>query len=490
MEILQRTIEEFIAGAAQPVLLDSGEEPLRLAPDRWNLTNTNGRLVIQAWDDRRNLVRRIIALKDGGRHRLSLITERFPKTRAEMTIADLAAPSGAELERRTTRLVFRERFQLMLAREYPAWKIEEASSEPNLRESLTSCYTRAFLRLGAAAMAAVAAAPDAGDIEGILPAGLIWLEYLRRREKGLSISTLLLYVPQGREQPAAFRAAVVSPARVDLRLFAFDTRDRCGEVELADAGNVESSLPPARQPLTPNADPPRFPTLPGVERIDHSDGSIALRVRGLEFARWSPGLSQGKLTCGIARRRRCSMETVEATAREILRIREPGTADPQHPLYLLQPEGWLESQVRAQPQVVDSALLPSPLYGQVLVFAGANRGIIDLLGIDHTGRLVVLELKAAADHQLPFQAIDYWLRVRKHLFAGDFERLGYFPGRSIRRDPPRIVLVAPALEFHSTSEAMLSHLAPSIEITRVGLAAGWREELRVMFRLQGADRPS
>jgi hypothetical protein len=102
---------------------------------------------------------------------------------------------------------------------------------------------------------------------------------------------------------------------------------------------------------------------------------------------------------------------------------------------------------------------------------------------------VVIELKAAADLQLPFQAVDYWLRVRKHLAAGDFERLGYFPGITVRPDPPRILLVAPSLEFHSTSESILGYLVPEIEIVRVGLAADWRRELRVMFRLRGSERP-
>ena len=112
-----------------------------------------------------------------------------------------------------------------------------------------------------------------------------------------------------------------------------------------------------------------------------------------------------------------------------------------------------------------------------------------MLGIDHTGRLVVIELKASADPQLPFQALDYWLRVRKHLEAGDFEALGYFAGRTIRRDAPRIVLVAPALEFHSTTETVLSYLAPQIELIRIGLASGWRRQLKVMFRLRGAEKP-
>ena len=60
---------------------------------------------------------------------------------------------------------------------------------------------------------------------------------------------------------------------------------------------------------------------------------------------------------------------------------------------------------------------------------------------------------------------------------------------TLRREAPRILLVAPALEFHSTSELVLGCLKPEIEVARVGLAADWRHELRVMFRLRGAERP-
>jgi hypothetical protein len=177
-------------------------------------------------------------------------------------------------------------------------------------------------------------------------------------------------------------------------------------------------------------------------------------------------------------------------ASEIVRIRHAGAEDRQHPLYSQYPEGWLESQVLANPQVIDASLRKAPIYGQVPIFSGPERGVIDLLGIDDSGRLTVIEIKATADLQLPFQALDYWLRVRKHLAAGDFERLGYFPGIAIRRDSPRILLVAPALEFHSTTEAVLGAIGTHADFTRIGVGANWRSELRVMFRLRGAERPS
>jgi hypothetical protein len=482
---LQSLVEQFVAAAVQPALLDPGEEPLPLIPDQWSISESNGRLVMQAWDTRRNLVRRIVGFKERRPNRLLLLTERFPKTQVEIQIADLAAPDGLELRRRSTRIAFRDRFRLMLAREFPDWRIEEVSSETSLEQSLTPAFVRAFLRRGSAGMAAMAAAPDAAECGGMAAFGLIWLDHLRRRERAVNIGPLLLFCPLHREKEVAFRAALIHPAIVDRRLYVFDERDRVASVDFADVGNIDSTLPPCLRPAAPNAEPLLFPELENVDRVHQSDGSISLRVYGLEFARWTAG----KFTCGIGRRRQSTMETVVSMAKEVARVRCEPTADRQHPLYLQSPEGWLESQVRAHPQVIDASLLPAPIYGQVPIFGGGSRGVVDLLGVDHTGRLVVIELKATADLQLPFQALDYWLRVSKHLAAGDFERLGYFPGIPLRPDPPRILLVAPSLEFHSTSESVLGCLSPEIEITRVGLAAAWRRELQVMFRLRGAERP-
>jgi hypothetical protein len=484
-EGLRTTIEGFVATAAEPAMLDPGEEPLPLVEDQWSVSEWNGRLVLQAWDQHRNLVRKITGLKEQRRDRLCLATEHFRNPQAELQIADLAAPGGRELSRKTSRLAFCERFHLMLRREWPEWQLVELSADAKLEESLSTSYARAFLRLGSQGIAVMGAPPETVGGAGIVGAGLIWLDYLRRRERSLAIGQLFLYVPLGTEREAAFRAACLDPSKVACRLFAFDERGRTGVIDFADAGNVDSTLPPCCRPASPNAEGPMLPDMPDVDRIELTDGSVSLRVHGLEFAR----AFAGRITCGVSRRRRASIETVAAMAREIRRARDPQADDRRHPLYCLYPEGWLESQVRAHPEAIDASLRSAPIYGQVPIFSGSERGVIDLLAIDHAGRLAVIELKATADLQLPFQALDYWLRVCKHLDAGDFERLGYFTGYTIRPEAPRILLVAPALEFHSTTETLLGALAPQIDITRIGLAADWRSGLRVMFRLRGNERP-
>jgi hypothetical protein len=80
--------------------------------------------------------------------------------------------------------------------------------------------------------------------------------------------------------------------------------------------------------------------------------------------------------------------------------------------------------------------------------------MLDLLAVDYPGRLAVVELKASADIQLPLQALDYWIRVAWRLDRG----------------APRLLLVSPSLEFHPTTETILSYFAPRIE----GDGPAWR----------------
>ena len=177
-------------------------------------------------------------------------------------------------------------------------------------------------------------------------------------------------------------------------------------------------------------------------------------------------------------------------AAELLRLRSPDASDRNHPLYRQNPEAWLESQVRGNIREIDASLLPSPVYGQVPAFAAADRGVLDLLAVDHRGRLAVIELKASEDVHLPLQALDYWMRVQWHVERREFQANGYFPGRELLREPPRLLLVSPALDIHSSNERVLRYLSPQIPVERIGLGLEWRKELKVMYRSVAPYRTS
>jgi hypothetical protein len=168
--------------------------------------------------------------------------------------------------------------------------------------------------------------------------------------------------------------------------------------------------------------------------------------------------------------------------RNLERHRNPETEKTNHALYRAAPERWLETLIMEDPTRLDAHLDTKHLYSQVPALAAGDRGVIDLLGVTKRGRLVVIELKASEDIQLPIQAVDYWLRVRRHQHEGSFQRDWYFAGIELDGKPPLVWLVAPGLRFHSATEKLLKYLSPEIQITRIGLNENWRRGMEVIFR--------
>jgi len=131
---------------------------------------------------------------------------------------------------------------------------------------------------------------------------------------------------------------------------------------------------------------------------------------------------------------------------------------------------------------IDPALSPEFVYPQVPAFTRTDRGVIDILTVTRDGRLAVIELKLEEQINLPFQALDYWLRVealRKH---GKFQDSGYFRGLAISDAPPLLYLVVPAFRFHSTTTHLLRYLDSAITVMQIGINDQWRNGIKVLFR--------
>jgi hypothetical protein len=482
---LLAAIEAFLSNAKEPALLEPGEELMLLAEGNFHLEPQGGRLTLQAWDRTRNLTRRVTGIREAGQSRLELVVERFAKREGRVFLLDLARRGGAEMGRRSGRLVFRERFRLFLRRQFPEWNLAEISAEANLEFSLSPTFPRAFLRHGHHGWAAMACPPEA-DAGAILSFGLIWLAYLRRRERRVTIEGVALYLPERHTRATALRLLCLNPTAARYELFSYTEQDYVVRLDPRDQGNVDSRLEPCRRPAPNVAGAWQdIACLPGVEQIPRHDGRTSLRVRGIEFAE----LAGGELLFGMRERRPArGYHAAEITrlAEELDRARSP-EANRESALYRQYPEAWLESQARAEIETLDASLARGPIYGQVPAFAGGERGIMDLLAVDHHGRLAVVELKASADLHLPMQALDYWIRVKWHLDRGEFTAAGYFPGIELRREAPRLLLVSPSLEFHPSTETVLQFFAPEIDVERIGLGMDWRRGLQVVFRLTGAQ---
>ncbi|MEK7409624.1 MAG: hypothetical protein AAB225_31540 [Acidobacteriota bacterium] len=489
----EAAINRFLSASRQPALLEPGEEPLPLQPDTHALEWRAGRLMMQAWSETRNLARRVTAVREEKPGRLELVVERFGKREGRLFLIDLARAWRPAVERRSERLVLRELFRRSLHRQFPEWKIAELSSEPNLEESLSPAYPRALLKQGASGWAALASSPDPGAAAGALSFGLIWLDYLRRRERRLTVEGLAIFLPDGQERGTCLRLPFLDPAVARFVVYVYSPEGYEEAVDPRDYWNLDTHLenlnaPRPERPLHLDAWVERLARLPAVEKVPRNDGSVSLRVRGLEFAR----ATRSQLLFGLEKRTAAgerNLAEIERLAAGMARLRAAEPADRDNPIYRLQPERWIEGRVRASIERIDATLLPSPVYSQVPVLAGGERGIMDLVAVDGAGRLAVLELKVGEDIHLPLQALDYWMRVKWHLERGEFTERGYFPGIALRPDSPRLLLIAPALEFHPTTEVILRYFSPGVDIERIGLGVEWRKEIEVAFRACGAAKP-
>jgi hypothetical protein len=494
----------FLETAGKPAVLDPGDDPIAIGTDNFKLERRGETATLEVWSETRNLVRRLRAVHSEHRGRLELEVERFGGLAGRLALVDLAHPASRDTSRRGARLKYRERFRRSLLRQFPSWRIVELSTEADLHHSLSPSFPRALLRKGNTALAAIGAAEDALDIDGALTFGLIWLDYLRRRETRVPVQGLAIFVPSGKETTTCHRIRYLeAPPAPPRNGQAGDPAQSMGHsagyavfvhfpdgseeaVDPRDYTNFDTRIEPYCRPLA--ASPTQLldwvERLAGIENVtrrNHADGAVSLAVHGLEFARAEGGRMLFGLDHKIEALTERNLAEIEALALG-LAARRSVRQDHVHPLYSRHPEAWLESQVRNNIERLDAALLPGPLYGQVPQFAAGERGMLDILAAERSGRLVIVEVKASQDIHLPLQALDYWMRVKWHLERGEFTGRGYFPGLELRADPPRLLLVAPALDFHPSNEIVLRFFSRAVEVERIGVGIEWRQELRVMFR--------
>jgi hypothetical protein len=239
-----------------------------------------------------------------------------------------------------------------------------------------------------------------------------------------------------------------------------------------------------------------------MEIVFRSGSEVALLWNGLEFARIDTSAAENsfarseRILFGSGAYATLLTEESAPKLREMLGqmiLRRQASGDKRDKLYRQQPERWLESLLRRAPDAIDAMIEPQPVYAQVPAFSAADRAVLDLLAVRRDGRLVVVEIKADEDLHLAMQALDYWVRVRRHHLPyadandranpkSDLQRFGYFPGKQVRPDAPLLYLVAPALRIHSATEIVLRYISPAVDWTLIALDERWREKVRVVFR--------
>ena len=507
---LARALEEFFAAWPGAAVFEDGRLLFDLRLAHCSVTAEHGRCLLHLWSEERNIVRTVTGITPR-RETLRLETRRFGQTKAQtltlMPDPDCRTPTARDTARRK----YQRGLERALAAAFPEWKVESFRSAMDLENSFGPAYARGMLVRGQAAWAVLGVGPEEAQatIEGALTLGILWLAHCREHGNGRRVfHGLRLVTPRGSAAVAQSRMSWLDRAEAQWELYELDAGS--GELTAcpdANTGNLAIDLLHAFDPeaalerCAAGVDqlrsmlPPEM--LAATEIRPRGATEVWFALHGLGYARVRHGLAPGsfarrnEVTFGAGPSETALDETTEDLFLDLMdrlfrgRCVEGSARDP---LYRLQPERWLESELRRDLSVLDPMLGAAPVYSQVPAFASASRTLLDLLTVTRQGRLAVLELKADDDLHLPLQALDYWARVRQLHREGELARQAYFPGVELASADPLLLLVAPALHIHPANETVLRHFAPAVPWELIALDEHWREQCRVVLRKRGAIR--
>jgi hypothetical protein len=500
---LSRSIQDFLASCNDGTVVEDGQVLFDLADSRYSLNGHPGRCVVQFWSSQRNCVRRVIDAEVKGTT-LRLKVQRLGASKPTLLEICRDRDQRTPSARRSQRAQYARSLERLMGRRFPGCSADRPKCSTDLERSFGPIYARGILRQGNTlhALIGVNAEELQGSVDGVLTVGLLWLDYLREREAAQShVAGLKLFVPPGRGAIVRERLAHLSRDAAVFELYEFDQRALAAElVDTSDRGNVATRLVHCPNERTACE---RFEAsilkirclVPECEAIVLSPAEISFRVHGLEFARARLGgsiHSTQEIVFGVGASETVLVPETEPLFGEIVRrLRDARRPDVRHPndvLWRLGPERWLESLIVNDVSILDYRLDSRWVYSQVPAFAATDRAMIDILASTTDGRLAVLELKADEDLHLPLQGLDYWARVSWHHSRGEFQKFGYFGGVTLSEKSPLLMLVAPALRIHPTTDKLLRYFSPEIDWELVAVNEDWREGVKPVFRKHASPR--
>ncbi len=381
-----------------------------------------------------------------------------------------------------------------LTQKFPAYQLTHVSRRADLAHALSGHFLRIFFRYRGNAYLVVAADMYAGDkAHSALSQALLWFSHLAAENRSKTIEMIHLLVPKESSALLYHRCQYLNMHRIKAVVWEY-------KEGYFDYPQVHRVVPP---PLPLEERDFRWPVLGPfrwssrleqvmnlapdcIQRYPRFQDYGSLRFLGLEFARVM-GSQRDRICFRVGDRRieltEQNFDNLRSLVETIRFYRRPDSPDTQHPYYRLQSERWLEALILEDISSLFPEMAPESVYSQIPAYIGKDAGRIDILGADRQGTLVVMELKIAADSDLPVQALDYWGRVVQHNVNGDFERRGYFSEIRLNRRPPKIYLISPIFSFHDSTELILRFLKPDLDVWKISINEDWRCGVRIMRRV-------
>jgi hypothetical protein len=487
-------LSDFLDGARAAVVVEDGAIAFDLAEAKYSVSGEYNKCLLHLWSSERNFVRRVLDAEVKAttlRLQVQHMGQNRPTRLDFCRDRDQRSPAA----RRAARVAYEPRLRRALERNFPEWSVVRLTTSVDLEHSFGPAYLRGWLRQGQRALAIVGVNDQEtqSTVDGALTCGILWLEACRlAQQERRVVEGLAMVVPKGTVALTRQRMAHLHPTEAKWHLYEFDQgEDAIVPVDTGDRGNLATRLVHSideglaefcRNPKPWCSRPHRF----------HSGGMASNSPRrGLRMIREiSRAASKsfsvwGRKSAFSTRRTKRSLAIwcgwrrpyVTRTVRRTMRCGE-----------CIPSAGW-NRWWSATSRRSDGRLQPESVYAQVPAFAAADRARIDILAATREGRLAVIELKADEDIHLPVQGVDYWSRAGWHQSRGEFAQFGYFPGHEISPQKPLLMLVAPALQVHPTTDTILRYLSPEIDWEVLGIDECCGEEIRVVFRKRPVRPP-
>ena len=503
---LSQMLSDFLNGARAAVVVEDGAIAFDLAESKYSVSGEYHKCLLHLWSSERNFVRRVLDA-EVKTTTLRLQVQRMGQNRPTRLDFCRDRDQRSPAVRRAARVAYEPRLRRALERNFPGFAIVRLTTGMDLERSFGPAYLRGLLRHGQRALAVVGVNDQEtqSTVDGALTVGILWLEACRlAQQERRVVEGLAMVVPKGMATLTRQRMAHLHPTAAKWQLYEFDQQeDALAAADIGDCGNLATRLVHsideglARERFTDSIARIRA-ILPQSEVVVLSPALISFRCHGLEFAQariaHDPRTFQSaqEIAFGVGPEERVLNSENEPHFADLMRLaaavrHQDGPKN--HALWRMHPERWLESLAAANIAALAGRLQPEPVYAQVPAFAAADRAMIDILAITREARLAVIELKADEDTHLPLQGVDYWSRVAWHQSRGEFAQFGYFPGREISPQKPLLMLVAPALHVHPTTDTILRYLSPEIDWEVLGIDEHWREQIRVVFRKRPPRSP-
>jgi hypothetical protein len=490
LSLMRYEMQRFFMGEAFD-LYEGQRFIARLAPECAAVEISFGKLVLACWGEGWSHSWRVTACEWRNQNLHLHCTKRMGSAQAVLLLQ--RAPlidSCAE-----TRAEFAEKIAGLIEMNLRGYRVEQVIHRGDEVRHFSGIRARLILKARGSTVAGIALSEreSQDNIDATLGEGLLWLEELRRR--GRKVRRLAVLVPCGKASTIAcrltclrFRGAAIGLYEIDESAKQINPVAAFEQADLADHLQRAARRAEWAKPHRPSAEALALieqarQLAPEALETRQRSGWIHLAIRGLSFARVS--LHKAVVEFGLhPPRKKLTQANRQEFAALIRRINSTRQADADNrgdPIFRAQAEGWLESVVRQKISLLDPGLDPRFLYSQVPAYRGEQRAFIDLLAVTRRGRLVIMELKVSEDAELPFQGLDYWLRIDWHRRRGDFERRGYFKGLGLSDEAPLIYLVAPLFRFHATTKLLAATIAREAPVYRIGINEDWRKDLRVLL---------